>query len=190
VQHVRTTKICLIALVICGCQNHRGDTVAPAQPLETSIARDLTGRFASPATVSCDFFRAVPTCEAEVLGTELPIRVTSDGKAWVWSIDGHFIDARPIAAYIDQELVDLHVKQSARCGAPIQKLAADGRLACALSGGGTAFVEVGSGGTMRFELELEREGAAARGEPMTEERTRELDQKSHALEQQLDVEDK
>jgi hypothetical protein len=187
VQHVRTTKICSIALAIFGCRDHRRDAVAPAQPLETAIARDLTGRFASPATASCDFFRAVPTCDAEVLGTELPIRVTSDGKSWVWSIDGHFIDARPIAAYIDQELVELHVKQTASCGPAIQKVT--DRMTCALSGGGTAFVEIDAQGTPRVELELERDGAAVRGEPMTEQRARELDQKSRALEKQLDVEE-
>ena len=189
-QHVRTTKICPIALVIFGCQSHRGDGGSPAQPLETSIARELTGRFASPATASCDFFRTVPTCDAEVLGVELPVRVTSDGKAWKWEVDGHFIDARPIAAYVDQELGELHVKQTASCGAPIQKLPRDGRLLCALSGGGTAFVEIDAQGAVHVEVELERQGAAIRAEPMTEERTRELDQKSRALEQQLDVDER
>jgi hypothetical protein len=190
VQHVHARKICPIALVICGCGQHRNDAAAGPQPLETAIARELTGRFASPATASCDFFGATPTCDAEVLGVTLPIRVTGDGKAWNWALDGHFIAARPIAAYIDQELVDLHVKQTASCGAPVQKLPADGRIACALSGGGTAFVEIDAQGAIRIELELEREGAAIRAEPVTEQRTKELEQKSHALEQQLDVDER
>lgn len=189
-QHVHARKICPIAFVIFGCGQHREDAATRSQPLETAIARELTGRFASAATASCDFFRVVPTCDADVLGVELPIRVTADGKGWSWTIDGHFIDARPIATYIDQELVDLHVKQTATCGAPIQRLPADGRLTCALSGGGIAFVQIDAQGKIGVELEVEHDAAAARGEPMTEERARELDQKSHALEQQLDVEDR
>ncbi len=177
-----------IALVFFGCGEHH-ETALREPPLETAIARELTGRFASPATASCDVFARTPTCSAEVLGVELPIRITSDGKAWVWTLDGHFIDTRPIAPYIDAMLRDLHVAQTASCGAPIRRLAPGERLTCMLSGGGRAFVELAADGTPRVELALDRDSAATRDEPMTPERARELDQKSRALEQQLDVED-
>jgi len=128
----------------------------------------------------------VPACSAEVLGTKLPIRVSSDGHAWTWRVDGRFVDTRPIAAYVDSELAEIHVKQTASCGQAIQDIGS--RLVCELSGGGRAFVDVKADGTLALELEVEREGAAARGEAVTPERAKELDQKSRALEKDSDDE--
>jgi hypothetical protein len=121
-----------------------------------------------------------------VLGTSLPIEVTSDGRAWTWRVAGRFVDTRPIAAYVDSELAEIHVKQTANCGAVLQRI--DTRMACELSGGGRAFVDVRADGTLALELEIERDAAAARGEAVTPERAKELDQKSRALENASDDE--
>lgn len=178
---VRTSNMLPIALVFFGCGDHH-DAPSHGWPLETAIARDLTGRFASPATARCDFFGIVPACSAEVLGVQLPIRVTSDGQAWTWKLDAGYVDTRPIAAYVDAMLGELHVKQTSSCGAVLVHVAPGERLACALSGGGSAFVEIGEGGAIRVELELDRAAAAVRAETVTPERAHELEQKSRALE--------
>lgn len=177
----------MCSLVACGAQ-----PVDPPQkpwPLETAIARELTGRFASPATARCDFFGIVPACSARVLDTQLPIRVSSDGHAWTWEVDRHFIDTRAIAPYVDSLLGDLHVKQTARCGPALQELAPGERLACTLSGGGSAFVEIDGAGALHVELALDHESASVRAEPMTEERAQELEQKSRALEHTSDADE-
>lgn len=172
--------------MLVGCSEHAESPPQKPWPLETAIARDLTGRFASPATARCDVFGIVPACSAEVLGTQLPIRVASDGRAWTWEIDGHFIDTRAIAPYIDAMLGDLHVKQTAQCGPALQKLARGERLACALSGGGSAFVDIDDAGAIHVELALDRETAKLRAEGVTPERAKELEQKSRALEHTSD----
>src|SRR5439155_25911510 len=132
----------------------------------------------APVTVSC----AIATCRAELAGLALPIRVAADGSAWAWNVDGRVVDTAPIAAYVDGMLADLHVKQTASCGAKVVYLPRGERLACALSGGGRAFVDVAPGGALAVELALDRAAAAARGEPSTPERDRELDKMSRALE--------
>jgi hypothetical protein len=172
--------------MLAACSEHAVDTPQKPWPLETAIARELTGRFASPATARCEVFGIVPACSAEVLGTRLPIRVASDGRVWTWDIDGHFIDTRAIAPYVDSMLGDLHVKQSAQCGPALQKLGPGERLACALSGGGSAFVDVDDTGAVRVELAIDRETAKLRAEGMTPERAKELEQKSRALEHTSD----
>jgi len=174
----------MCSLVACGGQPV--DLPQKPWPLETAIARELTGRFASPATARCDFFAIVPACSAQVLDTQLAIRVASDGHAWTWEVDGHFVDTRAIAPYVDSLLGDLHIKQTAQCGPPLQKLARGERLACTLSGGGSAFVEIDDAGALRVELAVDHETAKVRAEPMTEERAKELEQKSRALEHTSD----
>src|SRR6266404_5377726 len=74
------------ALAVFACSDHAIDVPQRPWPLETAIARELTGRFASPATARCDFFGIVPACSAAVLDIQLPIRVSSDGIAWTWRV--------------------------------------------------------------------------------------------------------
>jgi hypothetical protein len=151
---------------------------APPSPLETEIARELTARAGGPVTVTC----APRACRAELPDrTVLPIRVAEAGSAWTWQVEGLVVDTPPIAAYVDGVLADLHVAKTASCGAKLQLVPRGERLACTLSGGGTAFVEIASNGAISVELALDSGAAAARGEPSTPERDRELDKMSRAL---------
>jgi hypothetical protein len=108
----------------------------------------------------------------------LPIRVAADGSGWSWQIDGLVVDTAPIAAYIDTMLADLHVHKTASCGGKLRLVAPGERLACALSGGGTAFVDVAQGGAIQVELALGSAAAAARTAVTPAE---ELDKMSRAL---------
>lgn len=172
----------MLTLVACG--DRKPSEGARKSPLETAIARDLTAKLAQPVSVTCTFVAGIPAkCEAVVSdGTKLPIEVTADNKEWAWRVAGLVIETPPIASYLAATLADLKITQTASCGARFAFVEPGGRLACKLSGGGMAFVQFAKDGTTSLELELDAASAAARGEPVSPERDRELTAISKALE--------
>ncbi len=171
-------------LTIVACGDKKPSEGARKSPLETAIARDLTARIGQPVSATCVMVAGLPkTCEAALAdGTKLPIELSNEGKEWGWKVGGLVVDTAPITAHITAALGDLHVAQQVNCGARTAFVETGGRLACKLSGGGTAFVRFAEGGTTSLEIELDAASAAARGEPVTPERDRELTSISKALE--------
>lgn len=172
----------MLALIACG--DRKPSEGARKSPLETAIARDLTARIGQPVSATCIMVAGLPTkCEATLAdGTKLPIEIASEGREWAWKVGGLVIDTAPIAAHITKALGDLEIAQQVNCGARTAFVETGGRLACKLSGGGTAFVRFEKDGTTSLELALDAASAAARGEPVTPERDRELTSISRALE--------
>ena len=172
----------LVTLVACG--DRRSSEGARKSPLETAIARELTAKIAEPVSATCGMILGAPAkCEATLAdGTKLPIEIANEGKEWAWRVKGLVIETRPIATHIEATLGDLKLAQRAACGARIAFIEPGGRLACKLSGGGTAFVQFAADGTTSLELDLDPASAAARGELVTPERDRELTAISKALE--------
>lgn len=175
-----------LAAASIGC---RGDshTRAPERPVETAIARDLTARFGMPVEAHCEL--PIPACHATLAdGSVIPVRLTSDGSGFDWHLDG-VIDTQPIARYVDAMLAENHVAKTADCGARVRRIDAGQRLTCELSGGGRAFVDIGAGGALSVELELDPAAAAARGEAVSPAREHELEQKSRALDHGSDTDE-
>ncbi len=172
----------MLTLVACG--DRERSTGARKSPLETAIARDLTAKLAQPVSATCVMAASLPAkCEAALTdGTKLPIEIASEGNEWAWHVSGLVVETAPIAAHVDAALRDLKLVQHASCGASFAFVAAGERLACKLSGGGTAFVRIAKDGTTSLELDLDAASAAARGELVTPERDRELTEISKALE--------
>ncbi len=170
----RLRRILRYAALLTACGRSAPEPAQPS-PLETAIARELTARSGAPVTVSC-----LPTsCRAELADhTVLPIRVGADGSGWSWQVDGLVVDTALIVSYIDAMLADLHVHQTVSCGGKLRLVAPGERLGCALSGGGTAFVDVAQGGPIQVELALGSAAAAARSQPTPAEQ---LDKMSRAL---------
>jgi hypothetical protein len=171
-----------VSLAACG--DHTSRQPPRRSPLETAIARDVTARFGMPVTASCTVAAGIPVaCEAALVdGTKLPIEIRSEGTEWAWRVAGIVVDTAPVAAYLDATLGDLHVAQHASCGARYVVVQPGDRIGCRLSAGGTAFVRVAADGTTSLELDLDPASAAARGEPVTPARDRELTSISRALE--------
>ncbi len=181
-----TRKICRCCAVLTAVAACRGDSDPPREPhVETAIARELTARWQTPLAVHCEL--PMPACHVELPdGSVLPVRLAPDRSGWTWQLVDRVVDTQPIARYVEAMLADLHVAQTASCGARVRRVAAGERLACPLSGGGTAFVEIGNDGALSVELALDHAAAAARGEPLSPEREHELDQKSRALDHGAD----
>lgn len=174
--------VCLATLLGCSDSQVHGPT--RPSPLETGIARDLTARFGTPATVSCVVVGAIPiTCNAALGdGTALPIVIENAGKdAWGWRIDGVVIESKTIVAHVEGELAALGVAQGVTCGPAIQLIRPGGRVACTLAGGGAAFVQVAADGSTMLELALDAVSAAARAEPVTPAKEDDLLQRSREL---------
>lgn len=139
-----------------------------------------------PVTVTCFVTLAVPTgCSAKLAdGTALPIVVDGDGDAdgWTWRVDGVVVESAPVVTYVQDALARLGVAQGVSCGPPLQVVPAGDRIACSLSGGGAAFVQVAADGSTSLELALDPGGAAARSEAVTPDREAALLDLSRALE--------
>jgi hypothetical protein len=180
---LRVLTVCLVTLA--GCRDRAATTHGRKSPLETGIARDLTARFATPVTVTCTMSGPVPVrCLATLADkTELPIALEEASKAeWGWHIDGLLIESGPIVQYVQEQLASLKIAQTATCGPRVQAIKPGERVSCTLSGGGAAFVTVAADGSTSLELALDTDAAAARSEPVTPERDRELTARSAALE--------
>lgn len=158
------SRLWLVALIACG--DPPAAEPSRASPLESGIARELTARFGAPVTTRCAFVGGVPfACEVTVADQTLPVAVAGDGAAWAWQLDGRVVATAPITAYVDGVLADLGVAQTARCGQPVVRVPPGTRIACALSGGGTAFVALALDGTTSLELALDPAVARIRAEP-------------------------
>jgi hypothetical protein len=172
-----------LTLVACGSGGERSEIVRKS-PLETAIARELTGKLGEPASATCAMAMNLPVkCEAALAdGTKLPIEIESDGKEWAWRVAGRVVETAPLVAYVNASLADLRVAQQANCGRRIVFVAPDDRVGCKLSGGGMAFVRFATDGTISLELDIDPASAAARGEVVTPARDLELTTTSRALE--------
>jgi hypothetical protein len=174
------------ALTVIGCSDRQSrERTGRASPVETAIARDLTARFGTSVSVSCKTLAGAPTgCTAKLAdGTPLSITIENAGKdEWGWRIDGRVVESKAIVAYVQDQLATFGIKQTATCGAPIAIVKAGERIACTLSGGGAAFVQVAADGNTTLELELDAASAAARSELVTPERDRQLSDISKGLE--------
>jgi hypothetical protein len=167
-----------LAVILFAACASRGESAPAAPPLETAIARELTARFHVPVTARCAAFgSAVLACRAELDGVVLPIALAEGG----WHVVGRFVDTTPIAAYVQGVLDDLGVAQHASCLPHVQQVAPGARVGCTLSGGGAAFVDVAGDGSLALELALDPAAAAVRAEPATEDRVRDLVQRSRGL---------
>ncbi|MDB4958457.1 MAG: hypothetical protein JWO36_6026 [Myxococcales bacterium] len=152
--------------------------------VEIEASRALTERFAIAMTVRCGFIAGMPfDCAATGGGARLPISVKRARPGWDFWIEGRVVDTRPVVAHIDGLLADLGVSQIVTCGPALLRARADERIACKLSGGGAAFVDLTADGTTSYELALDAATAAVRGEPITPDREHELSRTSGALEQ-------
>jgi hypothetical protein len=174
----------LLALTLISCGDQKGSEPRRRSPLETAIARDLTQRLHAPVTASCTLIAGMASkCEASLAdGTKIPIEVKSDKKDWAWRVDGIVVEAIPIRDYVAAALGDLHIDQHVDCSPAVHVVEAGGRIACKLSGGGIAFVQIAADGTASLELALDAEAATARNEPVTPEKDRELFDLSKSLE--------
>ena len=172
----------VVLLTLCACRDS-GKPPARRSPLETQIARELTGKLVTPVSASCSVVGSVAKCEAHLYdGTKLPLEVKSERDAWEWRVAGIVVDTQPIATHVTAMLADLKQSRAVNCGARIQVVQAGERVSCMLAGGGMAFVRVAADGSTSVELALEKASAAARMEPVTPERDRAMTQMSADLE--------
>lgn len=172
-------------LTVIACSDRQVSEPPRPSEMETAIARDLTARFGTSVTARCLLAGAVPVkCSAKLGdGTALPIAIENASKTeWGWRVDGRVIETKAIAAYVQEGLADVHVTETASCGAPIQVIKPGERIVCKLSGGGAAFVDIAADGSTSLELALDSVSAAARMELVTPDSERELTKQSKALE--------
>jgi hypothetical protein len=173
------------SLAILACGHHGTDDRGPPE-LETTIARALTTRFGVPVTTRCAVVADVPvSCQASVVdGTVLPIALERTEAGVRWQVAGPVIETAPIARYVGGVLADLGIAQRAACGPVVQRLVRGQRLACTLSGGGAAFVQVAANGALSLELALDPATAVARGSAAADaellHRSRALDKSDEA----------
>ena len=164
-----------LALALVACGDPGAPVTTGPSALEQAIARDLSARLAGAVTARCTTFASIPLiCRARLPdGGELRIRIAGSRGAWAWRVEDR-IDTAPIQAYVQGVLGDLGVAQTASC----PPLSRERRIACALTGGGVAFVEVAASGRLSLELELDPAAAAARVAPAAD---RDLARLSRAL---------
>jgi hypothetical protein len=172
----------VVCLTLCACRDHNSSTVRPS-PLETAIARDLTARVQAPVSATCAIAGSIAKCQAVMFdGTKLPIEVKSEHDEWQWHVAALVIDTLPIAEHVNATLAVMKLPRRASCGKRIQIVQPGDRISCMVAGGGMAFVRVGERGDTTLELALDAASVAARTEPVTPERDRELTKMSADLE--------
>jgi hypothetical protein len=172
-----------LALALVACNRRDPHRVPQPPKIEIDIARDLTARFAAAVTVHCSFVAGMPfDCQATVADSTLPISIKRARPGWDWRIEGQVVETRPLAAHVQGMLSDLGVTQSVTCGRAIIRVRPGERIACKLSGGGAAFVDLAPDGATSYEIALDAVTAAVRGEPLTPDHEHELSRTSGALE--------
>jgi hypothetical protein len=181
-----TGQLVLVSvLTIAACSDREPREAPPRElPLETRIARELTAKLGVPVTTRCAVVGGTPiACHAVLAdGTPLPIAIAAGS----WQIPGHVIATAPIQSYVQGVLHDLGVAQQATCGPAVRRLAPGERIACSLSGGGEAFVEIARDGALAVELDLDPAAAAARTHG---ESDAELVRRSRALDREGDADE-
>lgn len=161
---VVTRSVVLAAIVACGHE----DRPSGAATLEQAIARDLGQRLHLAVHARC--FRFGPACSAHLPdGTALPIALARRGGAWEWRVVGLVVTTEQLEAYLRAEIAELGSPQEVTCAPRIRRLAPDDRIACALGGGGTAFVTVRADGSTSVEVALDPAAATARSEAPRDE---------------------
>lgn len=179
---LRLAIVCGLALA--GCRDQKAHENPKPTSLELAISRDLGTRFGTSVTTRCAIALGNPVkCEATLEGdTKLPIEVKGEGKEWVWRVAGTVVQTKTVTEWVNGELSDLNIPQTADCGPKVVVLQDGERVACKLTGGGIAFVAIAKDGEASLELELDAEAAAARSETVTPEREREIFTISKGLE--------
>lgn len=174
--------LCTLTLISCGDQ--KASEKRRHSPLETGIARDLTDRLKVPVSATCALIAGmVSKCEAALSdGTKIPIEVKSDKKDWAWRVDGIVVEEADLANHVRSALTDLHIDQRVDCSPAVHVVVAGDRVACKLSGGGLAFLQIAADGSASLELALDPAAATARGELVTPEKDRQLFEVSKSLE--------
>jgi len=160
----------LLALAI-GCGGH-ARTTRPA--IESAIARQLGARFGVPVTATCGWIGTVAVGCAATFPDRTALAIAIDGRQW--RVVGRVVATAPIAGYLRAELAELGRTDTVDCGSIVHT--GTEPIVCRLSGGGIAFVDIGSGGTASIELALDPAVAAIRTEAP---RDGELARMSHAL---------
>jgi hypothetical protein len=175
-------SLCVLTLISCGDQ--KASETRRRSPLETGIARDLTERLNVPVSASCTLIAGMASkCEASLGdGTKIPIEVKSDKKDWVWRVAGIVVEEQEIASHVKSALGDLHIDQRVDCAPHVHVVAPGDRIACKLSGGGLAFLQIAADGSASLELALDPAAATARGELVTPDKERQLFEVSKSLE--------
>ena len=170
-------------LAMAACSDREPRDASRELPLETAIARELTAKLGVPVTARCAVVAGTPIgCHAIAESTALPIAI-EHGR---WRIAGRAIATAPIQSYVQGMLRDLGVAQQATCGPAVRWLSAGERIACTLSGGGEAFVDVALDGALAVELEIDPAAAAARTRT---ESDAELLKRSRALDREGDADE-
>lgn len=178
----KVLKLCLLTLI--SCSDQKASETRRHSPLETGIARDLTERLHISVSASCTLIAGMASkCEASLQdGTKIPIEVKSDKKDWAWRVAGIAVEQSELESYVKTALGDLHVDQRVDCSPAVHVVTAGDRIACKLSGGGLAFLQIAADGNASLELALDPAAAAARGELVTPEKERQLLEVSKSLE--------
>lgn len=178
---MRCIQLALVVAVACG------DTTEPppppASPLESNIAMELARRYGVPLSVTCQ--REQHACTAHAAGIAVPIRITDEGSALDWRVDGLVVRAAAIEDYIRAELVELGSAQTVACGARLWHVKPGDRNVCELERGGKVFVTVGENGATSYEIHLDPHGGQARAESVSDARERELLEMSRQLDEDV-----
>jgi hypothetical protein len=153
-----------VLLCVTACSSREAQPPLRRSPLESGIARELTDKLGVPVTTRCVIIAGVARCRAWADRVQLPIVVENHRGEWTWRVDGRYVATAPIAARIAGELADLGVQQTVDCGAAVARVREDDRLACKLSGGGSAFVTVDRDGRVSLELAIDPAVAGVRSE--------------------------
>jgi hypothetical protein len=163
-----------VLLCVLACSAREEQAPLRKSPLESGIARALTEKLGVPVTTRCVIVAGVAGCRAWAGTVQLPLVVENHRGEWTWEVKGRFVSTAPIVTQITGELADLGVAQTVDCGAPVAQI--DDRLACKLSGGGSAFVTVASDGRVSLEIAIDPAAAGVRSE-----QPRDLTKTSRAL---------
>jgi hypothetical protein len=159
---VRNFALGSVLLCVVACSSREAQAPLRKSPLESGIARELTEKLGVPVTTRCVIIAGVAMCRAWAGTVQLPLVVENHRGEWTWQVQGRFVATAPIATQIAGELADLGVQQTVDCGAAVARV--DDRFGCKLSGGGSAFVAVGSDGTVSLELAIDPAAAGVRNE--------------------------
>lgn len=160
----------LAVALVAACRDAPASRAPVRAPGPSAIARAVSRTIAAQLhrdmAVTCAAILGLPTrCTATLPdGTALPIALRWDAAArppgWQIELATPAIATAPIAAYVTDELADLGVTDTARCGPAFVPLPDDLALACALGHGGTAIVALDATGAI-VDLELALDPAAA-----------------------------
>lgn len=168
-------------VMIAACGGGEDQPDRAATELEATISSQLGARARVPMHVRCSM--APPHCVATSLaGQMLPIVLGVDRGEWTWRVDGLFVRADEVERLVHAALGEAGVTRAVDCGPRLRVLPPAGRVECALSEGGRAFVVVHADGSTALELVLDPAAAAARATDRSPAEEQSLEAASQALE--------